>query len=359
MTSMAIDDAPNGVQPASRVVAQCLRVDHVTVQVIEALRAAGVNAILLKGPAVVDLLYRSDPSARAYLDTDLLVAPAQTDQACTVLRRLGFEPLDWPLSAETGARGAPLSVKLPHESHRHAEAWVRPHDRAVIDLHRTLHGAEQLDPVEVFETVRGSAVPIDVLGTSVDAPSPPMRLLHAVLHLRPKDNPTTQAWRDLERAIDHPVQEWHIAAEVARTLGLDRQMGPLLRLVPRGGQLADCLGLPSRWPAELRIEYAGVSSSTGFQSRLRPLRRHEQARLLAEKLLPPPSYLRAHWSLARRGALGLALVYAYRLVLVPVRLVEIAVGAKHVSGEHVSWDEARSRFVATDLPIRVEPRSPR
>ena len=65
------------------------RVDEVTAEVVRALDAAGVRAIVLKGPATVDWLY--GPAAdRVYADTDLLVAPGELTRAGEVLAGLGM-----------------------------------------------------------------------------------------------------------------------------------------------------------------------------------------------------------------------------------------------------------------------------
>ena len=44
--------------------ANCLRVDHATVEAVDALRAAGVRPVLLKGPVIAQWLYADDPSQR-------------------------------------------------------------------------------------------------------------------------------------------------------------------------------------------------------------------------------------------------------------------------------------------------------
>ena len=71
--------------------ARTLGVDALAAETIEALRAAGVRSILLKGPALAGWLY-GDGALREYGDCDLLVDPADTDRAAVVLRELGFRP---------------------------------------------------------------------------------------------------------------------------------------------------------------------------------------------------------------------------------------------------------------------------
>ncbi|MEO6714059.1 MAG: nucleotidyltransferase family protein, partial [Mycobacteriales bacterium] len=54
--------------------ASTLAVDRLTADVVRALRAEGVEPILLKGPSFARLLYSSS-ELRPYVDADLLVAP--------------------------------------------------------------------------------------------------------------------------------------------------------------------------------------------------------------------------------------------------------------------------------------------
>jgi len=58
-------------------------------EVVEALAAAGVNALIVKGSALAVSLYAS-PDLRPRGDTDLLLDPAQLDAARGVFLRLGF-----------------------------------------------------------------------------------------------------------------------------------------------------------------------------------------------------------------------------------------------------------------------------
>ena len=53
-----------------------LRIDAATAEVVRALDAAGVGALLLKGPAL-SAWYADDPT-RSYMDCDLWVQPGAT-----------------------------------------------------------------------------------------------------------------------------------------------------------------------------------------------------------------------------------------------------------------------------------------
>ena len=64
----------------------------------DSLSAAGVPFMVVKGPALVERLYRA-PDLRSYVDLDLLVRPADLEAAVNALESAGFRLLDanWPL----------------------------------------------------------------------------------------------------------------------------------------------------------------------------------------------------------------------------------------------------------------------
>jgi hypothetical protein len=293
---------------------QALRIDNWTVAVIGALRDAGVRPLLLKGPAVVEWLYGGDRTARGYGDADVLVAPADFESARGVLRHLGF------------ACTTPISTVVPGAPLRHAECWFRARDHASVDLHRYLHSTAHLDAEQIWDVVSRDAETIQVQGVAVEVPSERVRALHAVLHIRPKDRPGTQAWTDLEQAIAqlHPAT-WRAARAVAAELEVEATMGALLRLLPAGRPLADELDLPSAAPSYLVVEHDPSAPPVArFLAQARALGGTQGAWVVVRKVFPSPAYVRAGWPFARRGPAFLVAAYAWRLLLAPVRLVEWA-----------------------------------
>ena len=79
---------PDASSSELMVAVQAAIVDRATARVVTALRDEGVRSILLKGPVLADWLYADSP--RAYLDADLLVAPADVSRAEAVLDGLGY-----------------------------------------------------------------------------------------------------------------------------------------------------------------------------------------------------------------------------------------------------------------------------
>lgn len=263
-------------------IANCVRVDHFTVEAVEALREAGVRPLLLKGPAIAQWLYAEDTTRRAYSDADLLVAPSDLARAAVVLTELGYECVE------------PFDQRLPHSRPRHAECWYRTGDRSAIDLHRCIHGTERVSPGLVWQAATTDIASVDVLERTLDAPGEVFRLMHLVLHLRPKDHPGSRAWSDVEAAVAAvPVDSWQGAAELARRLGVDSRMGPLLRMVAGGDRVADRVHLPRVWPRWLRWEFNARSDAARFAAEIAEKPWPDGLLLLVERLVPPPSYLRS------------------------------------------------------------------
>jgi len=291
-----------------------MRIDGWTLEVIEALRVVGARPILLKGPAITEWLYSGDRSARSYNDADILVDPTRFDAARVAIRKLGF--------------GCELSSssRLTSRPSRHAECWFRTTDHAAVDLHRSLHLTEHLHQHRVWDVVSRDLDTIELFGTPVEVPSIPVRALHAVLHLRPKDHAGTRAWVDLERAVEQTgLATWERAADLARELGIASEMGALLRFQPAGAALADALTLEAKTPFHLLVEHDPTSPiAARFLSGLGLLGPIHAVRLICRKLFPPAEYVRRGWPRARNGRLGLAAMYTWRLLLIPLRLTDLA-----------------------------------
>lgn len=292
MTDGAMSDDRGRVLTTAR----CLAVDRWTVEVVRALRSANIEPLLLKGPATVGWLYRDAPGVRGYVDADLLVAPDHWNRARATLERLEFVCL------------LPLTVRLPMARRRHAESWRRAADGAAVDLHACIHRTEHLDRRLVWETLSRSPERIDLFGTDIEVPSESVRTLHVVLNVPPDDKPGSKAWGDLVRAIEQvSVETWTQAAAVATELGVEAEMGALLRFIPAGRELAEKLGLPAQVP-DHRLDVHGSVHAVA-------------SRHVVGKFFPPPEYVRAGWPFARRGPLALSAAYAWRLLLVPARPV--------------------------------------
>ncbi len=103
---------------------QAVELERRLIGVFEALEAAGLEPVVLKGPALAHQVY-PDPAWRAFGDIDLLVATHEWRRACSVLRDLGYR------------RRLPEPRRGFDERFGKAAMHVGP-DGSEIDLHRTL-----------------------------------------------------------------------------------------------------------------------------------------------------------------------------------------------------------------------------
>lgn len=172
------------------------RLHAAAAQVLGALSAAGVTAVVLKGTHTAHTLF-PEPGTRPSQDVDLLIAPGAQPAAERVLTALGFraEPVRTPGRREWAAPGA---VAARSEAYTHADApWG-------IDLHTGLERRHARALLLSPGRIDPAAAPLVRLGalTARALPSPlgvvyqaahlaghlpyllPLRLLELVLMLR-------------------------------------------------------------------------------------------------------------------------------------------------------------------------------
>lgn len=304
---------PPGDVAARLLVAHALNVDSVTGEVVDALRGAGVRAILLKGPTLATWLYEGGP-ARGYADSDLLVAPGNMDAAERVLERLGFElaPIESP----------------------HARTWARPGSGGQVDLHFTLPGLS-IAPADAWSEIAARTETVSVGGTDVEAPAPPVRALLVPLHAVHHGADVERPMMDLRRALERvPETIWRDAAVLAQRLGATAPFAIGLRLVPEGELLAGRLRLPS---AELVASVTGMGSHAPIALGLERLSAahgvREKLALVLRELVPTREFMRWWSPLARRGPVGLAVAY-------PLRVLWLV---RHARGSVRTWRRSRAR----------------
>jgi Uncharacterised nucleotidyltransferase len=115
------------MNPDLGLAARTLALDLATGEVIRAFDAAGLDCMVLKGPAMARRLYADAPGGRNYGDIDLLVAPGDFDAAGRVLASLGFS------DRLTGIRASEAARLQGRPWHRDGAAYV------AVDLHRGFH----------------------------------------------------------------------------------------------------------------------------------------------------------------------------------------------------------------------------
>lgn len=281
-------------------------VDHTTLEVVGALRDAGIEPVLLKGPAIARWLYEQ-PGERTYDDADLLVAPDAFARAEQVLAELGFVRGEEP----------PRDVPLPAGQRPHADTWSRGGDGVDVDLHRCLHHTEHVPAQDVWDEVWRDHATLDVFDAEVSVPSIRVRALHVVLHLQPKDVPGTRAWTDLERAVERvDLGDWVGAVDLAEQFGIRAEVGALLALVDGGPELAGHLSLGTTPPDVLLQEHRRHAPAIPHLARRVQGRSPAEAvRVVAGKA--SPARVRAVSAPDEHGRTSLVRAYAHQLARLP------------------------------------------
>jgi hypothetical protein len=285
--------------PSPRLLAAArnLQLEAVTAEVVGAFQHAGVESIVLKGPAVAQALYPEGD--RASGDVDLLVAPDVRLRANAVLAKLGF-----------GSTMA--SEEVPDPRAQWADLWLR--SGLTVELHRTLWGTG-VSEAELWSVLCEQTAPIRVSGVEMRALARHALAMHVALHAAQHGRREPKPLVDLERALGtFEPESWVDAATLAARLGALPAFAAGLRLVPAGTRLAADLELGHEAPLEVVLRASGASPGALAVNRIAdgsgPFGR---IRLVARTLLPPPAFMRVFFPLARRGPLGLGAAYVLRL----------------------------------------------
>jgi hypothetical protein len=283
----------------------------------EALRAAGVEPILLKGPPLVRWLYGSD--ARPSSDVDLLVARANFPAAEETLGRLGFVPF--------------LPGEITGDRPRHAQAWHRTNSPISVDLHQNLIGVGT--PPEVTWSILSERCElVDFSGIAVETLAPPARLMHVALHAAQHGPDFSSSMRDLAAAIERmPIDLWKEAGKLAERLDALAAFNAALELVPSERITRVTLGLPRRRTVEAELHASGAPDlALGLEWLARTGGGGARFRVVARKAFPPSDWMR-DWlpSVAGRGRTGLVAAYGWRLLWL----------VWHFPPAFVAWRQAR------------------
>ncbi|HEX4279863.1 MAG TPA: nucleotidyltransferase family protein [Solirubrobacteraceae bacterium] len=193
-------------------------------RVVDALVAADIPALLLKGAALVETVY-PDPGQREMLDLDILVPSGQIAQASSALAPLGYRPS--PTDEYTPSSP---STQLEPDAH-HAPALVGREQLVAVELHHhlTIPGeGVRFDIDQIWERGRPSPRGPHLL------PSPEDLLLHVSLHFT--RNRVGGSYRrrhtggalaqicDIARIVEHEELNWEGLASSARSYGLETRV---------------------------------------------------------------------------------------------------------------------------------------
>ena len=269
-------------------------VDRLTARMSGELSARGIGHILLKGPSLARWLYPPD-EIRTYGDSDLLVQAAQWDATTAVLRENGFQD-------------AMAAMAHPRMESLSSHPWESPDGD--VDLHATLDGLTA-SPPEVWAALSTGTETMSIGGREVTVLSPTARLMHVALHARSLQS---QALRDLELALERfGDSDWAEAAGLAERLGGTAAFAAGLRARESGLALAERLDVAGVSSVETELQEGGVPLAAGLHALAQAKGVRRRLAVAGREIVPTPEFIR-FWSprLARRGAAGMALAYAWR-----------------------------------------------
>ena len=264
------------------------------------LRQAGIDAMVLKGPATARWLYPD--GGRPSVDVDLLVDPAGWDDAIAVLRAHGFTPVQREFRSD---EPAPHSLELQRRDPAQGEQ--------AVDLHRYFPGIEA-SPETAFAVLWARRVPDTVARIEVDLPDVTSRALVVALHAArtPASDRVGEDLRRATRALD--LDGWREVVALAAQLDARPALRAGLETQPAGRALVDPLGLgevavPVHWKL-LSTDADQTAVRLDELAHLPVSRRPGQVFRWA---FPSPALVRAGDPRASRGPAWLAVAYLTRL----------------------------------------------
>jgi hypothetical protein len=139
---------------------------------------------------------------------------------------------------------------------------------------------------------------------------------------------------DLDMALEQlPLEVWRDAAEVAAQLDAVDVFATGLNYKPEGAELARKLGVDDRRSVDALLRQSQVPLAEGFQELATTPGWRSKLALLRRELVPTPEFMRWWSPLARRGKLGLAVAYVWRVLITAWRAVP----------GFLAWRRARDR----------------
>jgi hypothetical protein len=275
---------------------------------LEALAAAGAEALLLKGAGLAHTVYPA-PYLRARADTDLLVEPDALDRAEQVLAAAGWH------------RPVEREVALTAAQRHYTRSGMRgPAEH--IDLHWRVANPLQFARALSFEELRSRALPVPALGPHAFMPGIADALLLACLHRVAHHHDEVQLlwlW-DIHLLIQR--MSWADRDAFVRLAARQRMCAVCRRGVelsaecfstPGAHELAGVLRQAAGGRREPTARFIGGSRLvTVLQSDLMALDSwRRRAALIAEHLFPSSAYMRSVYPACPTALLPLA--YGYRI----------------------------------------------
>jgi hypothetical protein len=295
----------------ARGVRRRAELDATAVEVLDAFEDAGVDSLLLKGPALARLLYRADEQ-RGYGDLDLLVAPNDLTAARDALARLGFNESSARMVFGVDDVGGVVD----------SEIWVRGGYTGpiLIDLHWRLPGSAAPEQI-AWEGLARRRTTIEVEGRNAPVLDREGLALHLGTHAAQHGHDDVKALGDLERGIERwPAEVWQAASRLAAEIEATPAFAAGLRLLPAGADLADQLALPDTPELSWQIRHRKSRPRGTYHLRALAEARGVRARLnvLRRSLFPTRRWIVVQFPWASEGRFRLIAAYTAHLARTPL-----------------------------------------
>ncbi len=209
---------PELAHEANAQIARGLKTKSLTLAVVDALAAAGVTPVLLKGYALAVRLYPEQPLGRPSSDVDVLVEPSLLERSARALSTLGLTRHDDP------------ALEDPFEEHHHL-AYAGP--RGLVEVHFRLFlgfGGGVFDDAGLLARARVEAL----AGRRIRLLSPEDEFLYLATHAANHAFLRLSWLVDLQRYLAlAPGLDFGLMAERARRAGFHTAVTTAFALVER------------------------------------------------------------------------------------------------------------------------------
>jgi hypothetical protein len=287
------------------------RLDRAAADLFRALEPAGVDALLLKGPALEQALY-GPGERRSYVDVDVLVAPEDRATARRTLSELGYVDAHKRIGIDDVGGVV------------HAETWIAGPDAdcqgTLIELHLWLPGTTG-DPQEVWDVLGECHGWVEVQGLAVPCLGRPALAMGLALHAAQHGPIYKKGLAELALGLERwPSDVWAAASGLAARTGAVEAFAAGLRLVPEGADLARALDLPATDRADWEIRNARARPRGTFHLRAFMDAESTSARLSVARrsLFPKRAWIMTERNWARRGGWRIPAAYTLHLTRAPL-----------------------------------------
>jgi hypothetical protein len=284
--------------------------DAAAARIFQAFETDGVEALLLKGAALADLLYVAG-ERRPYRDVDLLVSPRDLTRAGATLTGLGFRNASQALGIDD--IGGVV----------HEQNWVGSHPGAkhevLIELHHRM-ACSEAPPQSGWDALAARRTWVELGGHRVPVLDRQGQAMHLALHAAQHGPGYVKGVSELALGLERwPFEVWEAAAALATEIEAREFFAAGLRLDPAGAALAIRLGLPANPDLDWEIRNLDARPRGVFHLRAltdaQGLR--ERASVVRRALLPSRQWIVWQHPWARGGTARLVLGYGVHILRAP------------------------------------------